>query len=119
MTLADRQRRFDAVLEQLVADPAVSLAALANEDGFLVAAIPDVEFARAAAAIGASFHQLAQRIDPEQAVDQIVVRFDDRRQLVCRWVVCDQAELVLSVVVESGYAFRLLTNRAIRDLCSL
>ena len=57
-----RQEAIHAILEKLVASEAISLALLGNEDGFLVAAVPETEAASVAAAIGASLSQLSSPI---------------------------------------------------------
>lgn len=118
MVKADRQQTLLAILEKLAANEAVSLALLANDDGFLIAAVPDNDLASVAAAIGASFHQLAVRVADGRAVDEVAVRFSDQQRLVCRSVPCDQSDILLSIVVQPGRAYRRLTNQAISQICT-
>jgi predicted regulator of Ras-like GTPase activity (Roadblock/LC7/MglB family) len=115
---ADRQQILQAVLRELTANEAISLAVLASDDGFLVAAVPEVESASVAAAIGASLHQLADRLPEKSSVDEVSIVFDDGQRLVCRALPCEGADMLLSVVVRPGCACRRLTNRAMREICA-
>ena len=118
MPVADRQGVLQAALGELIADEAISLAVLASDDGLLVAAVPEGELASVAAAIGASLHQMADRLPEKGRVDEVSIAFDDRQRLVCRALPCERADLLLSVVVKPGRAYRRLTNRAMRGICA-
>ena len=118
MPLADRQQVFHAILEQLAASEAISLALLANEDGFLVAAAPETETVSVMAAIGASLHQLADRVAEQRVVDEITIRFGNHQRLVCRSLPCERADMLLGVVVQPGQPYRHLTNQVMREICT-
>ena len=118
-TSAGRQQAFCATLEQLTASEVVSLALLADGDGFLLAAVPETDLAQTVAAIGATLYQLAGRAAGQRVVDEIAIRFGDHQRLVCRPLPCEPADLLLSVVVQPSQAYRRLTNQAIRDICAV
>jgi hypothetical protein len=118
MSAADRQQVLETVLGELAANEAISLAVLASDDGFVVEAVPENELASVAAAIGASLHQLADRLPEKRPVDEVSILFDDRQRLVCRALPGERADMLLSVVVKSGGAYRRLTNRAMREICA-
>ena len=114
-----RQEAIHAILEKLVASEAISLALLGNEDGFLVAAVPETEAASVAAAIGASLSQLSDRVAEGRAVDEITIQFGDRQRLVCRPVPCERTEILLSVQVQPNRPYRRLTGWAMREICAV
>jgi hypothetical protein len=118
MSGADRQQVLQTVLRELTTNEAISLAALASDDGLLVAAVPEVELASVAAAVGASLHQLADRLPEMGSADEVSIAFDDRQRLVCRALPCERAALLLCLVVKPGRAYRRLTNRAMREICA-
>jgi hypothetical protein len=118
MPLADRQQVFHAILEQLATSEAISLALLANEDGFLVAAAPETEAVSVMAAVGASLHQLADRVAEQRVVDEITIRFGNHQRLVCRSLPCERADMLLGVVVQPGQSYRHLTNQVMREICA-
>jgi hypothetical protein len=116
MSAADRQQVLQTVLRELADNEAISLAVLANGDGFVIEAVPENELASVAAAIGASLHQLADRLPEKRPVDEVSILLDDRQRLVCRALPGERADMLLSVVVRSGRAYRRLTNRAMREI---
>ena len=119
MTPVDRQQAFRHILEQLTANEAVSLALLANDDGLLIAAVPDTDLAQTVAAVGATIHQLAARTAGKRMVHEIAVRFSDHELLVCLRFRCREADLHLSIVVRPNQAYRRIANRAIRQICAV
>jgi hypothetical protein len=118
MSATDRQQVLQTVLRELTAHEAISLAVLASDEGLLVAAVPEAELASVAAAIGASLHQLADRLPEKRPVDEVSIVFDDRQRLVCRALPCERADMLLCLVVQPGRAYRRLTNRAMREICA-
>jgi hypothetical protein len=119
MPSMDRQQASYAILERLVAYEAISLAFLANEDGLLVAAVPETEQAAVAAAVGASLHHLTARVAEGRSTDEIAIQFEDRQKLVCRPVPCDRTEVLLGVYVQANRPYRRLTGWAIREICAV
>lgn len=116
MNQADRQQTLLSILEQLTASEAVMLALLANNDGFLVAAVPDDDRASVAAAVGASLYQLAVRVADDRDVDEIAVRFSDLQRLVCRSIPGEQSGILLIIVIQPGRAYRRLSNQAMSQI---
>ncbi len=118
MSGADRQQALQAALRELTANEAISLAVLASDDGLLVATVPETELASVAAAVGASLHQLADRLPEKRPVDEVSIVFDDQQRLVCRALPCERADMLLCLVVQPRRAYRRLTNRAMREICA-
>ena len=119
MPSTDRQNAIHAILEELVASDAISLALVGNEDGFLVAAMPETEAASVAAAVGASLRQLADRVADGPVVDEISIQLKDRQKLVCRPFSCQRIEMLLSVRVQPNRPYRRLTGSAMRRICAV
>ena len=119
MPATDRQQAIQAILEALVARDEISLAVLANDDGLLVAAVPETDQASVVAAVGVSIENLADRLAEERSVDEIAVQFGDRQKLVCRPLTCDQTDLLLAVTIQANRPYRRLTGLAMREICTV
>ncbi len=119
MPSTDRQQAILAVLADLVTSEAISLAVLANDDGLLVAAVPEIEQASVAAAVGASLQHLAARVTKGRSVDEIAVQFGDRQKLIFRPLPCDRTEFLLAVAVQANRPYRRLTGCAMREICAV
>ena len=118
MMTTSRQQILRDTLAQLAESQAISLALLANEDGLLFEVVPETDLAGTLAAVGAALNPLALRTTKGGQADEATIRYPDGRRSVFRYFSCGQRDLLLGVVVEPKRAYRRLTNRALREICS-
>lgn len=109
-----KQGALEKVLKHLCKQKHFHTAAIASADGLLLtSAGSEVEMM---AAVAASLSVLVGRLPSLDPLDEIVIRSQMGRQLVCRYFNSRGDALILIVLLRAGSAYRRQVNWAVRQV---